>query len=58
MIVPKALRFAHHTNRSIDLMHKIDLLDETLRVFRSVPALEAPEEVLNEVKQMIKSTTF
>ena len=58
MINPQALRFAHHTNRSIDLMNKIDTLDKTLRVFRSVPALEAPEEVLREVKQMIRSTTF
>ena len=58
MIDPKALRFARHTNRSIDLMNKIDSLDKTLRVFRSVPALEAPEEVLNEVKQIIRSTTF
>ena len=58
MIDPKALRFAHHTNRSIDLINKIDFLDKSLSVFRSVPALEAPEEVLNEVKQMIRSTTF
>ncbi|MEQ8473558.1 MAG: RNA polymerase sigma factor [Marinoscillum sp.] len=58
MIDPKALRFAHHTNRSIDLMDKIDSLDKTLSVFRSVPVLEAPDEVLNEVKQMIRSTTF
>lgn len=58
MIDPKALRFAHHTSRSIDLMNKIDSLDKTLSVFRSVPALEAPEEVLKEVKQMIRSTTF
>ncbi|MEO1256354.1 MAG: hypothetical protein AAFY41_15905, partial [Bacteroidota bacterium] len=58
MIEPMALRFAHHTNRSIDLMNKIDSLDETLSVFRSVPVLEAPEEVLNQVKQIIRSTTF
>ncbi len=58
MINPKSLRFAHHTNRSIDLMSKIDSLDKTLRVFRSVPPLEAPEQVMKEVKQMIRSTTF
>lgn len=58
MIAPKALRFAQHTNRSIDLMNKIDSLDKTISVFRSVPSLKAPEEVLTEVKQMIKSTTF
>ena len=58
MIDPKTLRFAHHTNRSIDLINKIDSLDKSLSVFRSVPTLEAPEEVLSEVKRMIKSTTF
>ena len=58
MIDPNALRFAHHTDRSIDLMNKIDSLDKTLSVFRSVPALEAPEKVLNEVKKIIRSTTF
>lgn len=58
MINPQGLRFAHHTDRSIDLMHKIDSLDKTLSVFRSVPVLSAPKEVLTEVKQMIKSTTF
>lgn len=58
MIDPRTLRFAHKTNRSIDLMNKIDSLDKTLRVYRSVPLLEAPKEVLNEVKQMINSTTF
>ncbi|MEO1055087.1 MAG: RNA polymerase sigma factor [Bacteroidota bacterium] len=57
-IDPKKLRFAHHTNRSIDLMNKIDSLDKTLSVFRSVPVVEAPKEVLKEVKQVIKSTTF
>ncbi|MEM6261963.1 MAG: RNA polymerase sigma factor [Bacteroidota bacterium] len=58
IIHPKALRFAHHTNRSIDLMNKIDSLDKTLSVFRSGPVLEAPEEVMQEVKHMIQSTTF
>ncbi len=58
MIDPRALRFAHHTNRSIDLMNKIDSLDKTLSVFRSVPVLHAPKKVLTEVKQIINSTTF
>ncbi len=58
MIHPKALRFAHHTNRSIDLINKIDSLDKTLSLFRSVPLLEAPKDLLKEVKLMINSTTF
>lgn len=58
MIEPSDLRFAKHTNRSIDLMQKIDSLDKTLRVFRSVPVLEAPASVLFEVKQTINSTTY
>ncbi|MEM6737261.1 MAG: RNA polymerase sigma factor [Bacteroidota bacterium] len=58
MINPKALRFANPTHRSIDLMNKIDSLDQTLRVFRSVTPLEAPKAVLEEIKQMIRSTTF
>ena len=58
LIDPQALRFAQHTNRSIDLMNKIDSLDKTLEVFRSVPVMETPEAVLKEVKQVIKSTTF
>ena len=58
LIQPASLRFAQHTNRSIDLMKKIDHLEETLSVFRSVPVLEAPEEVLAEVKETINSTRF
>ena len=58
MINPKTLRFAHHTNRSIDLMNKIELLDKSLSVFRSVPVVKAPKKVLKEVKQLIQSTTF
>jgi len=58
MIDRSALRFAQHTNRSIDLMKKIDHLEKTLSVFRSVPVLEAPEEVLAEVKETINSTRF
>ncbi len=58
MIDPKALRFAHHTSRSIDLMNKIDTLDKTLSVYKSVPSFKAPKEVLNEAKRLIKSTTF
>ncbi|MEM9329576.1 MAG: sigma-70 family RNA polymerase sigma factor [Bacteroidota bacterium] len=58
MIDPMALRFAQHTNRSLDVMHKIDSLDKTLSVFRSVPAVGAPEELLREVRAVIKSTTF
>ncbi len=58
MIEPNALRFAHQTDRSIDLINKIDSLDRTLSVFRSVPVIEAPESVLQEVKQVIKSTTY
>ena len=58
MIEPKTLRFAQHTNRSIDLVNKIDSLDKTLSVYRSVPPQAAPEEVLKEVKQVIQSTTF
>ena len=54
-INPKSLRFAHHTNRSIDLMHKIDDLDKALSVFRSVPVLEAPDDVMKTLKQTIKS---
>lgn len=58
MINPHALRFANHTNRSIELMSKIDSLNKTLKVFRSVPVLKAPEEIMIVVRQMIKSTTF
>ncbi|MEL6559608.1 MAG: RNA polymerase sigma factor [Bacteroidota bacterium] len=58
MINPKALRFAHYTNRSIDLMNKIDLLDKSLSVFRSVPVVETPDKALKEVRQLIQSTTF
>lgn len=58
MIDPKALRFAHHTNRSIDLMNKIDSLDKTLSIYRSVPVIGTPAKALKEVRQIIKSTTF
>ena len=55
MIDPKALRFAHHTHRSIDLVNKIDSLDNTLSVFKSVPVIETPAEVLDKVRKTINS---
>ncbi|MFY0599929.1 MAG: RNA polymerase sigma factor [Cyclobacteriaceae bacterium] len=56
MINPNSLRFANHTNRSIDMFHKIDSLDKTLSVFRSVPVIGAPAEILQEVRNTINAT--
>ncbi len=58
MIDPQFLRFANHTARSIDLVNKIEGLDQTLSVFRSVPVLKAPKEVLGQVRKTINATAF
>ncbi|MDN5204530.1 RNA polymerase sigma factor [Fulvivirgaceae bacterium BMA10] len=58
MIDPHALRFANHTKRSIDMMQKIEFLDKTLSVFRSVPIIGAPNGIMKEVRQTINSITF
>ena len=55
MIDPEDLQFAHHTQRSIDLVNKMDLLDKTLAVFRSVPLIEAPQSILMETRKTIYS---
>ncbi len=55
MIDPNSLRFAQHTQRSIDLVEKINTLDRTVAIFRSVPAIHTPQEIITEVKKTINA---
>ncbi len=58
MINPQSLQFAKHNEESIDMMHKISTLNNTLSVFKSVSVSEAPPQLLKAVKQTINSTQF
>lgn len=53
-IDPQNLQFAQHTNRSIDLVSKIDELDKSLAIYRSVPDFSAPDEVINSIRKAIE----
>jgi hypothetical protein len=53
IINPKGLRFATVTKRSIDLVKKLSDLEKSVAVYRSVPVLEAPHSIFEEIKQII-----
>ncbi len=54
-IDPQDLQFAHHTQRSIDMIDKINSLDRAVSVFQSVPVVQAPAQLLEEVRKTINS---
>ncbi len=55
MMDPKNLRFANETQRSIDLVEKIDDLGKALAIYQSVPNIPTPEEVVLKMKEMINN---
>lgn len=54
-INPKKLRFAHLTNRSIDLVEKIAFLEKSTAIYRSVPPFDTPENIVNKIKAIINT---
>ena len=55
MINPKRLQYAKHTNRSIDLMEKISVLEKTVLIYRSVPGMKAPPSVMRKIRNTINT---
>lgn len=55
IIDPKSLRFADLSRRSIDLIDKIDEVDKTLAIYRSVPRFDAPRAVFDNVKLLLSN---
>ena len=53
IVNPKDLRFASFSQRSIDLVDKLDKLEKSLAIYRSVPKAEAPEVIYNRIRQII-----
>jgi len=53
-IYPLNLRFAKQSKRSIDLLEKIDEVQKSVAIYRSVPNFQAPEKLVRAVKQTIK----
>ena len=54
MIDPQHLRFATDTNRSIDLIEKIDQLAKTAAIYRSVPIIETPDTLIKKMQETIQ----
>ena len=53
VINPEKLRFAHLTNRSIELIGKIKDLENSVAIYRSVPAFATPEKLVQKIKETI-----
>lgn len=53
VVDPKNLRFAPHSNRSIDLVNKIDDLEKSTAIYRSTPKFMLQNEALKEIQSMI-----
>lgn len=57
-INPSELLFAKHSQRSIDLISKIDFLDNTVAVYKSVPNLKMPEDAMEEIRNIINTVNL
>ena len=53
VVDPKHLRFAPHSNRSIELVEQIKHLERSVAIFRSTPKFSAPEVVLQKTKETL-----
>lgn len=53
IIHPHSLRFAEFTQRSIDLVRQIGDLEKSVAVYRSTPAIPAPEVIMQTIKATI-----
>lgn len=54
IVNPKDLRFAHFSQRSIDLVGKLDDLDKSIAIYRSVPQAKAPAKIFENIKQILE----
>ena len=55
-IHPKKLRFANLSNRSIELIEKIDTIEKSVAIFRSVPQFKTPDTMIEKIKEIINAT--
>ena len=55
-IQPKKLRFASFSNRSIDLIDKIDSIEKSVAIFRSTPNVNTPDYIIEKTKEIINLT--
>lgn len=54
IIEPQQLRFASFTNRSIELIQQIGDLEKSVAIYRSLPSIETPKTVIQEVKKLLE----
>ncbi len=52
-IDPQELKFAQHSKRSIDLVNKIDTINDTVLLYRTVPDFPAPQQMIRQVQKVI-----
>lgn len=55
VIDPKEYRFAQHSDRSIDLVDKIDALDKATAIYRSTPQFSTPEVVVQQIRKTLNT---
>ncbi|MGY3793737.1 RNA polymerase sigma factor [uncultured Aquimarina sp.] len=53
IIEPNRLRFAELSKRSIDLIEKIDQVEKSIAVYRSVPSFTAPDIIFKNIKAIL-----
>jgi len=53
VINPKDLRFANFSNRSIELIDKIESMEKSVAIFRSTPSFKTPESIVQKTKEII-----
>jgi len=55
IVNPNNLRFANFSKRSIDLVEKLGELEKHVAIYRSVPKVEAPKIIFNNIKQILST---
>ena len=53
---PGALRYAHLTRRSIDMVAALEELERDAAIYQSVPPLKTPEELRHRLDTILKNT--
>lgn len=53
IVNPKDLRFAGFSQRSIDLVGRLGELEKSVAIYRSVPQVEAPATIFNNIKHIL-----
>lgn len=54
-INPNELLFAQHSKRSIDLIEKIESLEDTVSIYKSVSNFKTPKTVMQEIRKTINA---